>query len=160
MHAFRTSLSCRTRSARGFTLIEVMITVAIVAILAAIALPSYSDYLLRGRLVDATTALSAQRAKLEQYYQDNRTYLSVSSSSIVSPCATDVVSGTFTVSCSSSVTATSYVLTATGSGTTAGFVYTIDTNGNQATTGLPSKWGSVPSGGYTCWITRKGATCS
>jgi Tfp pilus assembly protein PilE len=40
------------------------VVVAIIAILAAIALPAYSDYVLRGRLVDATSALGAQRATL------------------------------------------------------------------------------------------------
>src|SRR5574341_294426 len=73
------------RASAGFTLIEVMITVAIVAILAGIAYPTYTDYIVRGRLVDAATALRATRARMEQYYQDNRTYTSVSSS-IVSPC--------------------------------------------------------------------------
>ena len=43
-----------------------MITVAIVAILASIALPSYRDYILRGQLVDATNLLSAGRANMER----------------------------------------------------------------------------------------------
>ena len=142
----------------GFTLIEVMVTVAIVAILAAIAYPSYADYLMRGRIVDATNTLSATRARMEQYYQDNRTYASVSTS-IVSPCTTAQVVKTFTVVCGSTPTGTSYTATATGSGVTAGFVYTINQSGTQATTSLPNSWGGVPSGGYACWITRKGETC-
>lgn len=143
-------------AARGFTLIEVMITVAIVAILAAVALPAYTDYVLRGRLVDATNGLATLRAKMEQHYQDNRTYLTSGTST--SPCASSTSSGTFTITCPT-LTTTGYVLTATGSGTTAGFVYTMDHNGNQATTGLPSAWGSIPSSGYACWITKKGGTC-
>ena len=60
--------------ARGFTLIEVMITVAIVAILSSIALPAYFDYVRRGQLPEAFSNLSDYRVKLEQYYQDNRNY--------------------------------------------------------------------------------------
>lgn len=59
---------------RGFTLIEVMIAVAIVAILAAVALPSYRDYIRRGQLPDGLSALADFRVKMETYYQDHRNY--------------------------------------------------------------------------------------
>ena len=60
------------RSATGFTLIEVMITVAIVAILAAVAIPSYTSYITRSKIQEATTTLLAMRTKMEQYFQDHR----------------------------------------------------------------------------------------
>ena len=56
----------RAFRAEGFTLLELMIAVAIVAILAAIALPSYSDYIKRAKLVEAQNALADFRVKMEQ----------------------------------------------------------------------------------------------
>jgi len=134
---------------RGFTLIEVMVVVAIVGILAAVAVPSYRDYVLRGQLVDATNMLSGGRANMERYFQDNRTYAAVGS--ISPPCAGTI--GLFTLSCTS--TAYTYTMTATGSGAVAAFTYTVDHLDARTTTlgtGAPAGW----SGSTTCWITKKG----
>ena len=51
-----------------------MITVAVIAILAAVALPSYIDYVTRSRIVEAKTNLTDMRTRLEQYFLDNRAY--------------------------------------------------------------------------------------
>src|ERR1700682_5659303 len=61
--------------ARGFTLIEMMIVVGVIGILAAIAIPNYSDYVRRGKIIEATQRLSEARTKLEQWFLDNRTYV-------------------------------------------------------------------------------------
>jgi len=138
------------RQANGFTLIEVMIVVAIIGILAAVALPSYVDYLRRGKIVDATNTLSALRAKMEQYYQDNRKY-----DGDTSPCAStfdDVRDFGFTCE----YAAKTYTITASGTGSVSDFEYTIDQDADMATTSLPATWGSVPAG---CWIIRPGGAC-
>ena len=58
----------------GFTLVELMITVAIAAILASIAIPSYRSYVLRSRRVDATTALMRIQAAQEKFFLQCNTY--------------------------------------------------------------------------------------
>jgi Tfp pilus assembly protein PilE len=125
-----------------------MIAVAIVAILTAIAYPSYRNYVLRGQVAYATDALSAGSANMERVFQDNRTYTAPTGYS--TPC-TGVGStyanpaGTFSVYCLSITGGATpgFVLRADGSGATAGFTYTIDQAGNQTSTiasPAPSAW--------------------
>jgi type IV pilus assembly protein PilE len=145
--------------ARGFTLLEVMIVVAIVAILAAIALPNYSDYIKRGKIIDATSKLSDARVHLEQWFQDNRTYVA----GCVDPPAGAVrmTSGPddyFVLSCSN-VTATTYTVNAigiVGKGMDNFGPYTIDQS--NAKTSVTSEPGWAP-GPFNCWATRKDGSC-
>ena len=141
----------------GFTLIELMVTVAIVAILSAIALPSYRDYVLRGQLVDATNGLAVLRANMERFFQDNRTYNSTGA--FTSPClvaATQLKFGSFQLSCTVTPTATTYTLQAVGSGSTDGFTYTVDQTGVQSTT---ITGGSGWTGCATTWVMKRGQIC-
>jgi type IV pilus assembly protein PilE len=134
----------------GFTLIELMIVVAIVAILASVALPSYRNYLTRGKIPDATSQLASKRVQMEQFFQDSKTYAGAPA------CTSDTTSSKFfTFDCDGAATATAFTLRATGTGTMAGFVYTIDQNNAKATTGVPSGW----TANATCWVTAKAGTC-
>src|SRR5882757_8592570 len=112
------------RSTRGFTLIELMVVVAIVAILSAIAVPAYTRYVQRGDLVEATQALSQYRVQMEQYYQDNANYGTSPACGTTAPGLVN-----FVLTCVSANTGQTYTATATGRNQIAGFTYTI-TQGN------------------------------
>lgn len=68
------------QSARGFTLIELMITLAIVGILAAVAFPSYQSQVQKGKRAEGKAALLNGASKLERYYSDNNFFPSNSAS--------------------------------------------------------------------------------
>ncbi|MBC7514764.1 MAG: prepilin-type N-terminal cleavage/methylation domain-containing protein [Herminiimonas sp.] len=146
-------------AAGGFTLIEVMITCAIIAILSAIAYPSFADFVLRGKLVEPTNALSGIRASMEQYYQDNRTYANVSTT-IISPCDTTLLLlplKNFNVTCKLTTGPEAYTITATGSQpATTGFIYSI-TNANVQSSTVGAVWGATTC--PTAWITKNGDAC-
>jgi type IV pilus assembly protein PilE len=139
--------------ARGFTLIEVMIVVIIVGILAAIALPSYFQYIQRSKIIEATTGLSNWRTRMEQYFLDNRTYVNGCNQFKASIQAQVKA---FTLSCPTE-TATTYQLKAQGNasdGMDTAFVYTVDQSDVKTSAG-PSGWTSSS----TCWVTRKDGSC-
>jgi type IV pilus assembly protein PilE len=62
----------------GFTIIELMIVVAIIGLLAGIAVPSYRDYVNKGKRTEGKAALTAAAARLERYYTQNNCYPSPS----------------------------------------------------------------------------------
>ena len=151
---------------RGFTLVEVMIVVVIVAILSAIGIPSYQDYVRRGKITEAISAMSDMRVKMEQFFQDNRTYLAdATTSPATNDCtaADTTTSQYFDFSCVAAPTAAGYTLQAVGkaTGTMTGFTYTIDQSGTRTSgfsAALIAKGWAVPVPN-TCWATKKGGVC-
>jgi type IV pilus assembly protein PilE len=139
---------------RGFTLIELMIAVAIVGLLAAVAYPAYTAYVRRGKIAGALGELSTVRVRLEQYYQDNRDYGSTDSAcGVAMPSATGF---SFACSWGASSTSQTFVVTATGQASAGmdGYVYSVNESDQQKT---------VQFGGATvnaaCWIKKQGEAC-
>lgn len=132
---------------KGFTLVELMIAVVIVGILSAIAYPSYTAHLTRGRIAAATGGLASWKVQMTQFYMDTKAY--DGSKGGVQPVPPTSQYFVFTLPSS---TPTSYTLVATGRDSMAGFVYTIDqANGKTSIT---------PWGNGACWITKPGdASC-
>ena len=141
---------------RGFTLIELMIVIAIVAILAAIALPSYVQYVKRGKISDAVATMSDMRLKMEQYFQDNRSYLGSCVVGGTGVAPTPVATQNFSFACPTAPTANAYLFQATGIGSMTGFNYTINQAGTKTTSfGTPNTWSNQNCG----WVLKPDGSC-
>ena len=150
---------------QGFTLIELMIVVAVIGVLAAIAIPNYNEYVQRSRITRAVAALSDMRVKLEQYFQDNRTYVGACAAGTVAPLPPAGDNPDFTISCPT-LTATTFVVQADGdgagaSGKMSGFLYNVN-QANQKSTTTSNAAGKASrgwAGSTTCWVVSKGGGC-
>lgn len=147
-------------AAGGFTLIEVMIAVAIVAVLAAVAMPSYQNYVRRGQLSEAFTTLSDMRVKMEQWYQDNKFYGAASNSAncptLPGYVAFPVTGKYFSVTCTGGAAPSqTFTLTAAGTGgLTTGYEYTLNQVGTKGTTKFQGT-----SSTAVCWLTKNATSC-
>ena len=100
--------------AKGFTLIEMMITVAVIGILAAIAYPSYTAYIVKANRAAAQAHLMDIAQRQQQYFLDNRRYAStVGALSISTPDKVAAVY-TITIDADNSAAPPSFVVTADG----------------------------------------------
>lgn len=131
----------------GFTLIEMVIVVAMVGILAAIAYPSYTDYLRRGRAQEAPNALADFRTRMEQFYQDNRNY-GAGGCGVAAPA-----SDSFTYACALTNGDQGYIANATGTNAlVTGLGYTVNQANAQTTTCAGCAWGFA---NQNAWVTRR-----
>ena len=127
---------------RGFTLIEIMIVIAIIGIVITIAAPSYTEYLKKGRRAEVVSLLSEQAQSLERFYTKNNVYTGI----------TGLSTGNDFYTITPTIADQTFLLTATRkAGTTMATDkcgdFTLTNTGvrsmNNATTGLTTKdcWG-------------------
>ena len=125
----------------GFTLIELMITVAVVAILASIAIPSYSDYVTRSRRNDVRLSLAQSAQWMERFRAENRgsyTGAALQPGTTVSPASGTAMYGIAVAVVAADQT---YVITATPQGAMASDAcgtYTLASDGQRTAAGVSS----------------------
>jgi type IV pilus assembly protein PilE len=150
----------------AFTLIELMVTIAIIAILAGVALPSYTQYILRGKLLEGISNLQAMRTKMELYYQDNRSFVGACAPGTVAPLPPPANAGDppgtlkhFRITCPTLTDGPpqAYTIQADGLGADlTGLTLTIDQANVRRTVSVPSGW-TMPA--TNCWVTKKNGQC-
>lgn len=140
----------------GFTLVEILVVVALVGILSAIAVPMYGDYVTRSKISEAIAQLSDMRVKMEQFFLDNRTYQGACATGTVAPLPVPPQVRYFTYTCPT-LQPTTYSIVATGNAAEGmgDFIYSIDQNNTRATQSVPSGWTQTT----TCWTIKKDGSC-
>lgn len=139
----------RRRPIAGFTLIELMITVAIIAILAAVAMPSYQDYVRKSRRADAQSFMQEVVARQQHFLVDRRAY----GTSITGSTSTGGLGMTLPTNVSSFYTVT---MATDNAATPPSFTVTATPSGNQVyekcgTLTIDQRGVKNASGSGTCW---------
>lgn len=136
---------------KGFSLIELVIVVAIIGVLSAIAIPMYQGYLQQSKAQEATTNLMSMKTEAEQYYASHPDtgYANY-------PCTPPADAPMFDYTCpAADKTAETLTIQARGKDGTnvVGWTYTINQNGVRTSSGIGS------SSSTTCWITKLNGAC-
>lgn len=147
------ALPHRLRAA-GFTLIELMIAIVVVAILAAVAYPQYTEFVQRSKITDATSQMNDFRVRMEQFFQDNRSYANAGNCGVADPAGPN-----FTFACG--LIPNGYRVTTTGISTKGmgSFAYRLEVDNagvRRITDSVPTGWSKLA----TCWTVRRSGYCS
>lgn len=136
--------------ARGFPLIEAMVIFAVIGSVAAIGALNYWRHAMRATLIEAGTALADYRTRMENFYQDNRTYAKGEACGSTVPTNVE----NFSVQCAIVAGGQRFTATATGAGSAAGVVYMIDQANVRSTLAIPAHWGHLPADALNSWVTQ------
>ncbi len=129
----------KARRAAGFTLIELMIAVAVVGLLLAVALPSFMDSIRKGRRSEAFSALATLQQAQERHRGNNRSYATLAELNVTTPVTTPTAPGGYYALSIAVPTATGYELMADSTSTGA--------NSSQRNDGACAKLGVQVNGG-------------
>jgi type IV pilus assembly protein PilE len=132
---------------KGFTLIELMVVVAVIGILAAIAFPSYAEYMRRSRASTAVAEMATYSIRMEQFYLDRRNYGSETACGVAPPTAQN-----YEFACVLTASGQGFTLTGTAKINQEG-VYVVREGDQRSTTKL--KGAAVTK---NCWVIN-GSEC-
>jgi len=140
-HKFKV-LCFKTQSSNhtGFTLIELIIAIAILSIIVAVAAPTYNNYIQRGKIAEALSTLGNLSTQMEKYYLDFRQYTDANGNCAINNHTSD----TYAFNCTSS--GQSYTWTATSSD--GNYIFSVNNNFDKAT--LAFEGGTLSS--VDCWM--------
>ncbi len=133
----------------GFTLIELLTTVVVIAILAAVAMPSYSSYMRKAKFHDAFTTLLALNSQEQLYWTNNHSYGQTACGVGALPTGTKY----FSLTCDLNNSQQGFLITAKGQGDLLNYNFTIDQAGKRVTIDFPGASG-LPA---ACWLDAPGS---
>lgn len=130
----------------GFTLIELIIAIAILSIIVSVAVPAYSDYIQRSKIAEALATLGNLTTQMEKNYLDFKTYTNNGNCAVSEPN-----SESYTYNCTSS--GQNYTWTATSKD--GNYKFSVNNNFDKATLAF----GGASMSSVDCWMISKDGTC-